>query len=68
MAIVNEDPAMVKYILENDEWMLPSTRSFGSFFCPFDQLDSRADVHDSEVISLKLKTNYKGLIYKIITI
>lgn len=64
MAIVNEDPAMVKFILDNDEWNLHKTRCLGSFFAAKDQLDSRTDLADSEDIISKPKTNYQGNILK----
>lgn len=60
MAIVNEDPAMLKYMLDNDEWSLHQNRCIGSFFSAFDQKDSRVDDPSSEEVHLKLKTNYKG--------
>jgi len=60
MAIVNEDPAMVKFLLDNDEWMLHNTRGLGTFFSADDQRKFRSDIPGSEEISLKTHTNYKG--------
>lgn len=61
MAIVNEDPAMVKYLLDRDEWELHKCRCVGFFFSAFDQSDARSDVQGSELIQLNTaKTNYKG--------
>lgn len=64
MAIVNEDPVMVKFVLEMDEWALHKTRCIGSFFSAIDQRDSRTDCTDTENIDIKLKTNYQGTIYE----
>ena len=54
MAIVNEDPAMVKYLLDRDEWELYNCRCIGSFFAAFDQSEARSDVQDSEVVQINL--------------
>ena len=61
MAIVNEDPAMVKYLLDKDEWMLHNIRCVGSFFSTTDQSDFRVDIPGSEIVELKPKTNYQGI-------
>lgn len=60
MAIVNEDPVMVKFILEMDEWALHKTRCIGSFFSANDQRDSRTDSVGTENMDIKLNTNYQG--------
>lgn len=63
MAIVNEDPMMVKYLLDRDEWMLHDCRCFGTFFSAFDQVDKRTDVPGSEMVTISPKTNYNGIGY-----
>ena len=61
MAIVNEDPAMVKYLLDKDEWSLHNGRCVGSFFSTVDQLNVRVDIPGSEIVEMKPKTNYQGM-------
>ncbi|GAB6027573.1 hypothetical protein CHUAL_001812 [Chamberlinius hualienensis] len=61
MAIVNEDPAMVKYLLDNG--VNYHQRCVGSFFNPEDQKMSRTDSLDREWVDLCVKTNYDGYVY-----
>ncbi|KAK3576060.1 hypothetical protein CHS0354_018329 [Potamilus streckersoni] len=61
MAIVNEDPAMVKFLL--DKGADYHCRCCGKFFCPDDQKESRMDNQDHEWVDLCEKTNYEGYVY-----
>ncbi|XP_076454836.1 transient receptor potential cation channel subfamily V member 5-like [Babylonia areolata] len=61
IAIVNEDPAMVKFLLDNGADY--SVRACGNFFCPDDQKDSRTDCIDHEYVSVCAKTDYNGHVY-----
>ena len=58
MAIVSEDPAMVKYLLDNGADY--HQRSIGNFFTADDQKSHRKDVYDQEWYQLPLETNYDG--------
>ena len=58
MAIVNEDPAMVKFLL--DHGINFHERCNGNFMTPEDQKWSRTDSLDEEWVSLCLPTNYEG--------
>lgn len=61
IAIVNEDPAMVKFLLDNGaDYEL---RACGNFFCPDDQKDSRTDSMDHEWVDVCVNTNYVGYVY-----
>ncbi|XP_076372372.1 transient receptor potential cation channel subfamily V member 5-like isoform X2 [Tachypleus tridentatus] len=61
MAIVNEDPAMVKYLV--DHGANYHERCIGNFFCPEDQKASRMDSLDHEAVDVTAKTNYEGYVY-----
>nr|CAH7722831.1 unnamed protein product [Callosobruchus chinensis] len=61
IAIVNEDPSMVKYLLEQDVNI--QERAFGCFFTPEDQKSSRIDSLDHEWVNLCPETNYDGYVY-----
>ncbi|KAL3870297.1 hypothetical protein ACJMK2_038373 [Sinanodonta woodiana] len=61
MAIVNEDPAMVKFLL--DKGADYHCRCCGNFFCPDDQKESRMDNPDHEWVDVSKKTNYEGYVY-----
>ncbi|KAL1459098.1 hypothetical protein WDU94_011106 [Cyamophila willieti] len=61
MAIVNEDPAMVKFFLDNGANY--HERCFGNFMCPEDQKASRTDSLDHEWVNLAVETNYEGYVY-----
>ena len=58
IAIVNEDPAMVKFLLDNGADV--NVRACGNFFCPDDQKDSRNDNLDHEWVDVCQQTNYEG--------
>ena len=58
MAIVNEDPAMVKFLLDNGANY--HERCNGKFFTPDDQKASRQDSLKHEWTDVCLKTNYDG--------
>lgn len=58
MAIVNEDPAMVKYLLDSGSNF--HERCFGNFMCPEDQKATRTDSLDHEYVNLSTETNYEG--------
>ncbi|KAK3087949.1 hypothetical protein FSP39_012710 [Pinctada imbricata] len=61
IAIVNEDPAMVKFILDHGGDY--HERACGNFFCPDDQKDTREDSYDHEWVEVTEKTNYEGYVY-----
>ncbi|XP_044012696.1 transient receptor potential cation channel subfamily V member 5 [Aphidius gifuensis] len=61
IAIVNEDPAMVKYLLDSGAEV--HERCFGNFMCPEDQKASRTDSLDHEWVSVTPETNYNGYVY-----
>ncbi|XP_053598013.1 transient receptor potential cation channel subfamily V member 5 isoform X2 [Microplitis demolitor] len=58
---VNEDPAMVKYLLDSGADV--HERCFGNFMCPEDQKASRTDSLDHEWVSVAVETNYDGYVY-----
>ena len=58
MAIVIEDPSMVKFLL--DKGANYHERCFGNFFCPDDQKDSRTDCTEHEWVDVCERTNYEG--------
>ena len=58
IAIVNEDPAMVKYLL--DHGVNYNDRCYGNFMSPEDQKASRYDIINSEVVQNDQMTNYEG--------
>ncbi|KAI9554266.1 putative transient receptor potential cation channel subfamily V member 6 [Daphnia sinensis] len=61
IAIVNEDPAMVKYLL--DHGVNYQDRCCGNFMSPEDQKASRYDSLTSEVVLNDPATNYDGYVY-----
>ncbi|XP_032689459.1 transient receptor potential cation channel subfamily V member 5 isoform X2 [Odontomachus brunneus] len=61
IAIVNEDPAMVKYLLDSGADV--HERCFGNFMCPEDQKASRLDSLDHEWVTVSPETNYSGYVY-----
>ncbi|XP_019698427.1 transient receptor potential cation channel subfamily V member 5 [Harpegnathos saltator] len=61
IAIVNEDPAMVKYLLDSGADV--HERCFGNFMCPEDQKASRVDSLDHEWVCVAPETNYSGYVY-----
>ncbi|CAJ0934944.1 unnamed protein product, partial [Mesorhabditis belari] len=60
-AIVNEDLAMVYFLLKNDADV--HQRCYGSFFCADDQKSSRSDSLEYEWVDLNQNTNYTGQMY-----
>lgn len=61
IAIVNEDPSMVKFLL--DSGVNFQERCFGNFMCPEDQKSSRTDSLDHERVNVTPFTNYEGYVY-----
>ncbi|PSN29936.1 hypothetical protein C0J52_26875 [Blattella germanica] len=61
LAIVNEDPAMVKFLLDSGADF--HERCVGNFMCPEDQKGSRTDSLDHEFVNLCQETNYEGYVY-----
>ncbi|XP_067008057.2 transient receptor potential cation channel subfamily V member 5 [Anabrus simplex] len=61
LAIVNEDPAMVKFLLDSGADY--HERCFGNFMCPEDQKASRTDSTDHEWVNVTPITNYEGYVY-----
>ncbi|CAL1545613.1 unnamed protein product [Lymnaea stagnalis] len=61
IAIVNEDPAMVKFLL--DKGVDFEARVCGNFFTPDDQKGSRTDSLDHEWVNVCTETNYEGNVY-----
>ncbi|XP_066261060.1 transient receptor potential cation channel subfamily V member 5 [Euwallacea similis] len=61
IAIVNEDPSMVKFLLAADVNF--QERCFGNFMCPEDQKSSRTDSLDHEWVNVYPVTNYLGYVY-----
>lgn len=68
MAIVNEDPSMVKFLL--DSGANYHERCCGSFMGAEDQKASRTDTVEHEWLNLQSETNYEGFVcvYKIVII
>ena len=58
MAVVNEDPVMVKFLLDNGADV--NARAIGKFFCADDQKETRGEVLDHEWYLMKTQTNYQG--------
>ncbi|KOC68960.1 Transient receptor potential cation channel subfamily V member 6 [Habropoda laboriosa] len=61
IAIVNEDPAMVKFLLDSGADV--HERCVGNFMCPEDQKASRSDSLDHEWVCVTPETNYSGYVY-----
>ncbi|GAB0094010.1 transient receptor potential cation channel subfamily V member 5 [Sergentomyia squamirostris] len=61
IAIVNEDPAMVKFLLDAGSDV--NERCCGNFMCPEDQKASRYDCPDHEYVGVLPLTNYDGYVY-----
>ncbi|XP_063834932.1 transient receptor potential cation channel subfamily V member 5 [Ostrinia nubilalis] len=61
MTIVNEDPTMVKFLL--DAGADYHERCCGNFMCPEDQKASRSDSLDHEWVNVTRDTNYVGYVY-----
>lgn len=58
IAIVNEDPSMVKFLL--DAGANFQERCFGNFMCPEDQKSSRTDSLEHEWVNVCSETTYEG--------
>ena len=56
MAIVNEDPEMVKYLIEKGADI--HQRACGNFFLPEDQGERKKSKYNQEQFELPLETNY----------
>lgn len=63
IAIVNEDPAMVKYLLDSGADV--HERCFGNFMCPEDQKASRLDSQEHEWVTVAPETNYDGYVARL---
>ncbi|CAK1600101.1 unnamed protein product [Parnassius mnemosyne] len=61
MTIVNENPTMVKFLL--DAGADYHERFCGNFICPEDQKASRYDSLDHEWVNVQPNTNYEGYVY-----
>lgn len=61
IAIVNEDPVMVKYLL--DAGADVNERCLGAFMSPEDQKPSRNDSYDHEYVDVNPMTTYDGYVY-----
>ncbi|XP_062132595.1 transient receptor potential cation channel subfamily V member 6 [Drosophila sulfurigaster albostrigata] len=61
IAIVNEDPAMVKYLLDANADV--QERCCGAFMSAEDTKASRTDSPDHEYVALAPMTNYDGYVY-----
>lgn len=61
IAIVNEDPSMVKFLLDANADV--HERCYGCFMSPEDQKASRTDTLDHEWVNVTPLTNYEGYVY-----
>ncbi|XP_037940165.1 transient receptor potential cation channel subfamily V member 5 [Teleopsis dalmanni] len=61
IAIVNEDPAMVKYLLDANADV--QERCCGAFMSAEDQKPSRYDSPEHEYVGVQAMTNYDGYVY-----
>ncbi|XP_046140984.1 transient receptor potential cation channel subfamily V member 5 [Osmia bicornis bicornis] len=61
IAIVNEDPALVKFLLDSGADV--HERCIGNFMSPEDQQASRSDSLDHEWVCVAPETNYNGYVY-----
>ncbi|XP_076655832.1 transient receptor potential cation channel subfamily V member nanchung [Halictus rubicundus] len=61
IAIVNEDPALVKLLLDSGADV--HERCFGNFMSPEDQKASRSDSLEHEWVCVTPETNYNGYVY-----
>ncbi|VDK48157.1 unnamed protein product [Anisakis simplex] len=60
-AIMNEDPEMVYFLLQNGADV--HARSVGALFCPDDQKSTRTDSLEHEWVEMDLETDYNGKMY-----
>lgn len=61
IAIVNEDPAMVKFLLDAGSEI--HERCCGTFMSPEDQKGTRYDIVEQEPVCVNPITNYEGYVY-----
>ena len=61
MAIVNDDPRMMKLLLDRGSDI--HQRCTGKFFIPDDQKEKRKNFLLNEIPTLPIETNYNGLSY-----
>lgn len=61
IAIVNEDPAMVKFLLDAGSEI--HERCCGTFMSPEDQKGTRYDIIEQEPVCVNPITNYEGYVY-----
>lgn len=61
MAIVSEDPSMVKFLLINGADV--HQRACGKFFCPEDQKNNQENTLMQEIPIFSFNTNYVGYSY-----
>lgn len=61
IAIVNEDPAMVKFLLDAGSEI--HERCCGTFMSPEDQKGTRYDILEQEPVCVNPITNYEGYVY-----
>ncbi|CRK93055.1 CLUMA_CG006509, isoform A [Clunio marinus] len=61
IAIVNEDPAMVKFLLDSGSNI--HERCCGTFMSPEDQKGTRYDIIEQEPVCVNPITNYEGYVY-----
>ena len=61
IAIVNEDPAMVKFLLDSGSNI--HERCCGTFMSPEDQKGTRYDIVEQEPVCVNPFTNYEGYVY-----
>ncbi|XP_034187627.1 transient receptor potential cation channel subfamily V member nanchung [Osmia lignaria lignaria] len=61
IAIVNEDPALVKFLLDSGADV--HERCIGNFMSPEDQKASRSDSLDHEWVCVAPETDYSGYVY-----
>ncbi|CAG9802186.1 unnamed protein product [Chironomus riparius] len=61
IAIVNEDPAAVKFLLDSGADI--HERCYGTFMSPEDQKGTRYDVIEHEAVCVNPFTNYEGYVY-----
>lgn len=59
IAIVNEDPAAVKFLLDAGSDI--HERCFGTFMSPEDQKGTRFDILEQEPVCVNPMTNYEGM-------